>query len=234
MLVICQPDIWCMRYTNNLFAVPFDLGQARSYRRTGPNDRRCFSKSSSTRPICRLRFGNTGLYSGKSGALHCLRSTLVWVDRKGKEEPISATPNDLPGAQNIPDGTKVALSIVSATGSNYDIWIWDLVRETMTRLTFNEASSISSLDARRQAHRFSCRAQSQRLISTGRRPTARERRRNLVRSSGCGMFHIHGPAMEKPSPDGQHSIARATSSSRLCRLKEIASERHCSRENMMR
>jgi serine/threonine-protein kinase len=65
--------------------------------------------------------------------------TLVWVDRKGKEQPLAAQPNDYRDPHISPDGTKLALDIY--TGDKRDIWIYDLVRENMTRLTFNEGSN---------------------------------------------------------------------------------------------
>jgi len=65
--------------------------------------------------------------------------TLVWVDRKGKEELLAAQPDDYGQPQISPDGTRVAMT-VSRDNFSGDIWIWDIVRETMTRLTFNEAS----------------------------------------------------------------------------------------------
>jgi Tol biopolymer transport system component len=73
---------------------------------------------------------------GESTAAGAVR-TLVWVDRKGEEEAIPAEPNNYSEPRISPDGTKVALSV--DTGGNTDIWIWDMVRETMTRLTFDEA-----------------------------------------------------------------------------------------------
>ena len=77
--------------------------------------------------------------------------TLVWVDRRGKEESISAVPNDYSKPRISPDGTRVALTI--NTGQKSDIWIWHLARETMTRLTFNEASTspLWTLDGQRIA-----------------------------------------------------------------------------------
>jgi WD40 repeat protein len=69
--------------------------------------------------------------------------TLVWVDRKGKEEPIAAEPNNYNFPKISPDGTKVALSF--PTGGNQNIWVWDLVRKTMTRLTFDEAGDFLPL-----------------------------------------------------------------------------------------
>ena len=55
-----------------------------------------------------------------------------------KGVPIAAAPNDYVAPEISPDGTKVALTVTSLTKSN--IWTLDLVRETLTRLTFDDAS----------------------------------------------------------------------------------------------
>jgi serine/threonine protein kinase len=68
------------------------------------------------------------------------QSTLVWVDRKGNEVPLPASSNDYQSLKISPDGTKVAVSMI--TSGNQDIWIWNLSRETMTRLTFDEADDL--------------------------------------------------------------------------------------------
>ena len=61
--------------------------------------------------------------------------SLVWVDRKGYEEPI-ATPLRAYGPPRLsPDGTRVATSIEDQ--GNIEVWIWDLARETLRRLTFS-------------------------------------------------------------------------------------------------
>jgi serine/threonine protein kinase len=77
------------------------------------------------------------------------KQTLVWVDRNGNEEPL-ATPTDAYSNPRIsPDGTRVASTI--ETGGNQDIRIWDLVRKTMMRLTFDaavDAIPIWSLDGK--------------------------------------------------------------------------------------
>jgi serine/threonine protein kinase len=63
---------------------------------------------------------------------------FVWVDRQGKEEPLAAPPNIYGDYFKIsPDGTRVAVTI--RAGGKQDIWIRDLVRETTTRLTFEES-----------------------------------------------------------------------------------------------
>ena len=62
------------------------------------------------------------------------RNTLVWVDRDGREEPIDVPPRTYIYAQLSPDGTRVALD---SRDDENDIWIFDLARETLQRLTFD-------------------------------------------------------------------------------------------------
>jgi Tol biopolymer transport system component len=69
--------------------------------------------------------------------------TLVWVDRNGKEEPLSAEPKEYRFPEISPDGTKVAMTV--STGEGGDIWVWDLVRKTLTRLTFEGSNNITPL-----------------------------------------------------------------------------------------
>jgi eukaryotic-like serine/threonine-protein kinase len=58
--------------------------------------------------------------------------TLVWVNRQGKEEPIAVPPRAYTYARLSPDGTRVALD---ARDQENDIWVWDLARQTLQRLT---------------------------------------------------------------------------------------------------
>jgi Tol biopolymer transport system component/tRNA A-37 threonylcarbamoyl transferase component Bud32 len=60
--------------------------------------------------------------------------TLVWVDRQGREEAIKAPARAYVAPRLTPDGTRIALDI---RDQESDIWIWDLARETLTRLTFD-------------------------------------------------------------------------------------------------
>ena len=66
--------------------------------------------------------------------------TLVWVDRQGQEEPIGTEPRRYVSVALSPDGTRVASEI---RGSNVDVWIYDLSRQTSTRLTFDAADDRS-------------------------------------------------------------------------------------------
>jgi serine/threonine-protein kinase len=60
--------------------------------------------------------------------------TLVWVDRSGTEEPLGVTPRAYAYPRVSPDGTRVALDV---RDEMRDIWIWDLTRKTLTRLTLD-------------------------------------------------------------------------------------------------
>jgi Tol biopolymer transport system component len=69
--------------------------------------------------------------SGTSGAPIGPR-TLFWVDRQGRQEAINVEPRPYAYARLSPDGTRVALD---ARDQQNDIWVFDLQRETLQRLT---------------------------------------------------------------------------------------------------
>jgi serine/threonine-protein kinase len=69
------------------------------------------------------------------------RNSLVWADAQGKTTPISATKREFQSPARLsPDGRRIAVSII--TDGNNDIWIQDLERDTLTRLTFNEGRDL--------------------------------------------------------------------------------------------
>ena len=63
--------------------------------------------------------------------------SLVWVDRDGNEEAVPVEPRLYIYPRISPDGTKVALD---DRREDDDIWIWDFVRENLTRFTFTPAA----------------------------------------------------------------------------------------------
>jgi len=58
-------------------------------------------------------------------------STLVWVDRAGREEPLTAPPRAYSYPRLSPDGKRVAVAI-----AQQGISIWDVQHRTMSRFTF--------------------------------------------------------------------------------------------------
>ena len=60
---------------------------------------------------------------------------LVWVDRAGDIEPVGIDPGSYGRVRVSPDGTRLAVE----TRVDSDLWTYDLSRDTLTRLTFDEA-----------------------------------------------------------------------------------------------
>jgi serine/threonine protein kinase/Tol biopolymer transport system component len=61
------------------------------------------------------------------------RFNLVWVDRKGDEQPLPSPPHTYRNPRISPDGRRVAVTI-DELGSQE--WLLDISRNTLTRLTF--------------------------------------------------------------------------------------------------
>ena len=75
--------------------------------------------------------------------------TLVWVDRRGDETEIGAPPRPYFLPALSPDGTRVS---VFANDQENDLWLWDLARATLTRLTLvpgRDALQVWTPDSRR-------------------------------------------------------------------------------------
>jgi eukaryotic-like serine/threonine-protein kinase len=79
------------------------------------------------------RTGTLIYVPGVAGAV-APQYTLTWVNRQGKEEPIGAPPRAYQYPRISPDGSRLALDV---RDQENDIWIWDLKRQTMARLTFD-------------------------------------------------------------------------------------------------
>jgi eukaryotic-like serine/threonine-protein kinase len=78
------------------------------------------------------RNGTLAYVTAESGRTP-LRS-LVWVDRKGREEPLKAPLRAYGPGRISPDGTRVAVGIIDQ--GNADVWIFDLAGGALKRLTF--------------------------------------------------------------------------------------------------
>ena len=61
------------------------------------------------------------------------QSRLVWVSRNGEEQPLPAAPRSYQFPRLSPDGGRVA---VGAGAPEPQIWVYDVSRDTFTRLTF--------------------------------------------------------------------------------------------------
>jgi len=80
-----------------------------------------------------------------------LRSRLVWVDRTGRVQPFALAPRAFAEPRLSPDGQRLALSIWE---QGRDVWVYDLARGSLTRVTSGPAAEFMPLwtrDGRRLA-----------------------------------------------------------------------------------
>ena len=123
---------------STLLAIPFDLAELET--RGGPVPvvedvfRAQFPQANTA--SANYGFSRDGLlaYIPDLETFRPVRS-LVWVDREGKEEPLAAEPRPYESLKLSPDNQSVLLDVREL--ENNDIWIYDLVRGTPSRLTFD-------------------------------------------------------------------------------------------------
>jgi serine/threonine protein kinase/Tol biopolymer transport system component len=77
---------------------------------------------------------NTGTLAYVAGGVQSAQRQLVWVSRTGTEQPIAAPVRAYLNPRLSPDGQSVAVTIEEQQEDQ--IWLYDLARETLTRLTF--------------------------------------------------------------------------------------------------
>ena len=115
-----------------LFAVPFDLARLTT---TGP-------EVPVVENVSTVGPDNTGDYTFSqngllvySEALNAQGTLLIWMDRHGTPQPIPGqVRRDWATGRLSPDGLRVVNGIHDAKGT--DLWVADLARTTLTRLTF--------------------------------------------------------------------------------------------------
>jgi serine/threonine-protein kinase len=118
--------------TGTLFAVPFDAARLEV---TGPEAPVVEHVAAINQDGADYTVSDGGLlvYMAGSGSATGGKTVLNWADRKGLLQPVS-DPNQWGTGRLSPDMTHIANGISSGDGE--DIWTYDLVRRTPTRLTF--------------------------------------------------------------------------------------------------
>src|SRR6185436_17009558 len=122
--------------------------------------------------------------------------TLVWVDRQGLETPIPAPPRPYLLPALSPDATRVA---VFANDQQHDLWLWDLGRTTLTRLTSAPGVDVVQVWT----------PDSRRLIFTSERAGVRNLFWQAADGAGAVERLTESPNTQYPSavsPDGRRLI----------------------------
>ena len=85
-----------------------------------------------------VSFSSSGSLAYVPGGISWVQeATLVWVNLNGDFQALPAPPMSYVMPRLSPDGQKVA---VTTTGLNVDIWIYDVLRRSMTRFTSEESA----------------------------------------------------------------------------------------------
>jgi serine/threonine-protein kinase len=120
--------------SGTLRAIPFDPTRLETHGSAVPVLSRLVTKDTGTGDFAVATDGTLVYLDAPGGLAAANARTLVWVDRSGKEEPVAAPPRGYQHPRLSPDGTRVALSSLDEES---DLWIWDLRRAPLTRLTLD-------------------------------------------------------------------------------------------------
>jgi hypothetical protein len=146
---LVEPDTWArylpgnrLLYVSNRVAVtaPFDLERLAV---TGPSTpliediRPTLGLYGNIWPFAVSPLGSLVFVPGTQAAEQ--QRTLVWVDRHGVATPLGSPPRGYEHVRLSPDGQRLALTIREPSGT--DIWMYELARDTFTRLTSDGTSA---------------------------------------------------------------------------------------------
>jgi Tol biopolymer transport system component/predicted Ser/Thr protein kinase len=117
-----------------MFAVPFDLKQLVATGPETPVIEGVFYNMAGG--FADYAFSNSGLLVYRAETRTGTGATLEWLDRKGAAQALPAPPQQYMGVRLSPDGQHAAVVIrTGGAGGRADIWICELARGALTRLT---------------------------------------------------------------------------------------------------
>ena len=125
----------------NLMAVPFDVHRLETTGPAVPIVEGVLGRTNSGEAGFAVSPAGFLVYaSGATSTTGGVPRSLVWVDRHGREEPIPTPARTFTYPRISPDGTRVALDI---RDQENDIWVLDVSRHNLTRLTFDPGADNS-------------------------------------------------------------------------------------------
>jgi serine/threonine-protein kinase len=120
--------------SGTLFAIPFDLDRLETRGKAVPIlDDIAWAPQSGYANLDSARNGALVYRFGRERAGPGL-SSIQWLDGAGKRKPMGVRPHRYADPRLSPDGKRLALIV--AEGRSQDVWVYDLQRDAMARLTF--------------------------------------------------------------------------------------------------
>jgi serine/threonine-protein kinase len=120
----------------NLMAVPFDPQRLEVTGTAVPVVEGVLQSTFSG--AAQYSFSDTGSLVYVPEGVQATQYRLVWVNRNGVEQPVAAPARIYRGPRLSPDGREVAVAV---EGQETEVWLYNLSRETLTRLTFQGRTS---------------------------------------------------------------------------------------------
>jgi eukaryotic-like serine/threonine-protein kinase len=117
-----------------IMAVPFDTARLAVVGTPVPAVEGVMSSSNNT-GAAQFSFSSLGSLVYVPGGAQGLERTLVWMDRTGTETPLPAPSHNYDDPRLSPDGRQLAIQIVD--GASASVWIYDIARSALARLTFD-------------------------------------------------------------------------------------------------
>ena len=124
-----------------LRAIPFDLARLETRGTTATVMQRLVTKPLGAGEFVVAADGTLAYVDAVDFA--AAATTLVWVDRHGREELLGAPPHSYMHPRLSPDGMRLALATGGQGSGN--IWVWDLARQKLSQMTFDSQVDHSPL-----------------------------------------------------------------------------------------
>ena len=134
-------------HEGTLFAVPFDIEHLQVTGGAAPILEGVLANSNGGAQFSFSATGNLVYVPGTSAARNV---SVYWLDRQGKFQPLREASANYLDPVFSPDGKRLAVAI--RDGSRIDIWVYDWLKDTLTRLTFGgqiNASPVWTADGQR-------------------------------------------------------------------------------------
>ena len=125
--------VYALTEIGTLMAVPFDLAALEV---TGDSVPILQEVRHTTNNSVDYSFSTNGTLVYAPGGASEGMFNLVWVDREGAVEPLGAPPGNYDWPRLSPDGQRFAVTISG------DVWVYDISRLTLTRLTFEGTNDL--------------------------------------------------------------------------------------------
>jgi serine/threonine-protein kinase len=119
-----------------LFAAPFDLERLATTGRAVPIIEDV--SANDNRGEAHVALSDAGTLTYIPQPQQAFAVPIAWVDRRGQSSPLRATPAWWEGLLFAPDGRRAAMAIND--GKQFDIWIHELERDVISRLTLHPAN----------------------------------------------------------------------------------------------